>query len=156
MFEQDQAPFWKRKRLEEMTREEWESLCDGCARCCLHKLEDIDTKQVFYTRVVCRLLDQHTCQCANYPERSRLVPTCLQLTTELIHELKWLPRTCAYRLIAEGRDLAWWHPLVCGDHNVIHELGISVRDYAISEDEIDMDQLEDYVDEDDELPGDIL
>ncbi len=151
MFDQPETPFWKRKTLEEMTREEWESLCDGCARCCLFKLEDVDTRQVFYTRVVCRLLDQGACQCTNYTERSTLVPTCLTLTPQLVRELTWLPRTCAYRLIAEGRDLEWWHPLVCGDRKVIHELGISVRDYAFSEDDVDMDELEDYVDEDDDL-----
>lgn len=143
-----QTPFWKRKPLEEMTREEWESLCDGCARCCLFKLEDVDTNEVLYTRVVCQFLEFETCRCACYPERTRRVPACLQLTPELVRRLTWLPNTCSYRLVAEGRDLPWWHPLVSGDPKIVHELGISVKNYAIPEQSIDMGALEDYVDED--------
>jgi uncharacterized protein len=146
-----EAPFWKAKKLTEMTREEWESLCDGCARCCLHKLEDEDTGEIFYTNIACRLLDQITCRCTNYPNRSRLVPTCLVLDADMAQQLTWLPPTCAYRLLAEGRDLEWWHPLVSGDRHVIHELGVSVRGSIISENEIDMEHLEDYIIEIDDM-----
>jgi uncharacterized protein len=145
---EQQEPFWRRKRLDEMTQAEWESLCDGCARCCLHKLQDVDTGEIFYTNVACRLLDFQSCQCTNYKARTELIHTCVQLTPELAGSLKWLPPTCAYRRLAEGKDLEWWHPLVSGDKNIIHELGISIRGYAISEDEIDMDHLEDYVTDD--------
>ena len=140
-----EQPFWKTKKLNEMTRDEWESLCDGCARCCLHKLEDEDTGEIFYTNVACRLLDPITCRCSNYETRSRLVPTCLVLDAELAQQLNWLPPTCAYRLLAEGKDLEWWHPLVSGDRHVIHELGVSVRGSFIYETEVDIEQLEDYI-----------
>lgn len=139
------APFWKTKSLEEMTRAEWESLCDGCARCCLFKLEDEDTGEIYYTNVVCRLLDRHHCQCTRYTDRQTLVPTCLVLTPELVHSLKWMPSTCAYRKLAEGKDLEWWHPLVSGDPETVHRARISVRRKTVSEDEINPDDLEDHV-----------
>jgi uncharacterized cysteine cluster protein YcgN (CxxCxxCC family) len=128
-----EEPFWRRKSLREMTREEWESLCDGCAKCCLHKLEDLDTGEVSYTNVACRLLDIGSCRCTNYPERQRLVPDCVFLTPELVDDLGWLPSTCAYRLVAEGQDLRWWHPLISGDPESVHRAGISVRGRVISE-----------------------
>ncbi len=106
--------FWQEKSLAEMSRQEWESLCDGCARCCLHKLEDEDSGKVHYTSVVCKYLDESTCQCTNYQDRSSLVPDCVWLTPDTAEAFKWLPITCAYRLIAEGKDLKWWHPLVSG------------------------------------------
>jgi len=137
------APFWKRKAPADMTRPEWESLCDGCGRCCLHKLEDIDTGEVVYTNVVCRLLDQGTCACTHYAERQRLVPDCLVLTPETIATLHWMPSTCAYRLLAEGKDLMWWHPLVSGDPETVHEAGISVRGRVV--DERRAGDLEDYI-----------
>lgn len=146
--QEPQLPFWKQKTLEEMTREEWESLCDGCARCCLYKLEDEDTGEIFYTNVVCRLLDTHRCACSAYTERSRLMPTCLVLTPDLVRQLRWMPKTCAYRLVAEGKDLEWWHPLVSGSPNTVHEAGISVRHRTLAELEVDMEQLEDYIVED--------
>jgi hypothetical protein len=146
--ENQQLPFWKRKTLEEMTKEEWESLCDGCARCCLYKLEDEDTKEIYYTNVVCRLLDTHRCRCTAYNERSRLMPTCLVLTPEMVRRLNWMPETCAYRLIAEGKDLEWWHPLVSGDRNSVHEAGISVRYRTVAEKDVDMENLEDHIIED--------
>lgn len=136
-------PFWKRKALADMTREEWESLCDGCARCCLAKLEDEDTGDIAYTNVACRLLDDETCRCTKYAARSRFVPDCVTLTPENVGQLRWMPSTCAYRLLAEGKDLPVWHPLVTGDPDSVHLAGISVRGRVVSERRaID---LEDYV-----------
>jgi uncharacterized cysteine cluster protein YcgN (CxxCxxCC family) len=149
MTESKQAvPFWKRKTMEEMTREEWESLCDGCARCCLYKLEDEVTQEIYYTNVVCRLLDTHRCRCTAYADRVRLMPTCLVLDPDLARRLRWMPKTCAYRLVAEGKDLEPWHPLVSGDPNSVHEAGISVRWRTVAEKDVDMDELEDYIVED--------
>ncbi len=145
MTENNELPFWKRKKLEEMTREEWESLCDGCARCCLYKLEDEDTGEIYYTNVVCRLLDTYRCKCTAYNERTRLMPTCLKLDADLVKQLRWMPKTCAYRLLAEGKDLEWWHPLVSGDPNTVHQAGISVRYRTQAEADVDMDNLEDYI-----------
>ena len=107
-------PFWRTKALTDMTREEWESLCDGCARCCLVKLEDAHSGEISPTDVACRLLDLESCRCTNYPARMRLVSDCISLSTDNIDALSWLPPTCGYRLIAEGKDLYWWHPLVSG------------------------------------------
>jgi uncharacterized cysteine cluster protein YcgN (CxxCxxCC family) len=117
-------PFWQTKSLEEMNKDEWESLCDGCARCCLHKLEDEDTNEVHYTSIVCRYLDQDKCQCKDYTQRNINVPECVLLTPERVDEFGWLPDTCAYRLVAEGKDLYDWHPLVSGDKNSVHTSGI--------------------------------
>ena len=137
-------PFWKTKTLSEMSPEEWESLCDGCARCCLIKLEDVDTDELVFTSVACHLLDQGTCRCTNYPERSRLVPTCIKVTADNAGAIRWMPPTCAYRMLAEGKDLAWWHPLVSGDLESVHLAGISVRGRVTSESEVDEDDLEDH------------
>ena len=126
-------PFWKTKSLEEMSREEWESLCDGCGRCCLHKLRDDATDALSFTNVSCRLLDTHSCQCSDYKNRHRRVPDCVTLTPALVREIDWLPPSCAYDKLAKGKDLAWWHPLVSGDPNPVHEAGISVQDRVISE-----------------------
>ena len=126
-------PYWRTKTLEEMTREEWEALCDGCARCCLVKLEDADTGEIAYTDIACRLLDPGTCRCTRYRQRLRLVPDCVDLTPERVRKLGWLPSTCAYRLLAEGRELAWWHPLVSGDPETVHRAGISVRGRVVPE-----------------------
>lgn len=138
-------PFWMRKSLEKMTPAEWEALCDGCARCCLLKLEDADTREVYYTGVVCRLLDTGTCRCKDYAHRMQEVPTCVVLSPERVRSLKWLPKTCAYRLLAEGKNLPGWHPLVSGNPQTVHWAGISVRDRTISEEEIDIQKLEDYI-----------
>ena len=107
-------PFWKTKSLVEMTSEEWESLCDGCARCCLHKVEYKDSGEVHYTNVACRLLDMWLCRCTSYQKRIKLVPTCLVMTAAKAADLEWLPGTCAYRRLALGKELEWWHPLVSG------------------------------------------
>ncbi len=128
-----QAPFWKTKRLEDMTDAEWESLCDGCGRCCLHKLREEDTGELVHTSVACRLLDLKSCRCSDYPNRVRRVPDCVGLTASVVREIDWLPPTCGYRLVAEGKGLAWWHPLVSGDPETVHRAGISVRGRAISE-----------------------
>lgn len=126
-------PFWRITRLADMSQSEWESLCDGCGKCCLNKLEDIDTGELAYTNVACRLLDLGTCRCTRYPDRSRLVPDCVTLTPDNVGALAWMPSTCAYRLLAEGKDLPDWHPLVSGDPDSVHRAGISVRGRAISE-----------------------
>lgn len=143
--EDNALPFWKKKPLEEMTSAEWESLCDGCARCCLYKLQDEDTGEIYYTNVVCRLLDVYRCRCTAYPDRSKLMPTCLVLTPDLARQLSWMPKTCAYRLVAEGKDLEWWHPLVSGNPNTVHDAGISVRWRTLAEKDVDMENLEDYI-----------
>ena len=133
MTEVVDLPYWKRKRLEEMTPEEWEALCDGCGKCCLNKIEDIDTGEILPTNVACRLLDLGTCRCTNYTERKRLVHDCVVLRPENVRQIAWMPTTCAYRLLAEGQDLAWWHPLVSGDPETVHQAGVSVRGRVISE-----------------------
>lgn len=129
----DNAPFWKTKPLAAMSREEWESLCDGCGRCCLHKLREEETNALSFTNVACRLLDLETCRCSRYAERQRYVPDCVSLTPAALAEIDWLPPSCAYRLLAEGKELAWWHPLVSGDPETVHTAGVSVRGRAVSE-----------------------
>jgi uncharacterized protein len=119
--------FWKNKTLEEMNASEWESLCDGCGRCCLEKLEDEDTGQLYFTNIACRLFDSDGCTCRDYPNRQKHVPDCVRLTPANVRSLNWLPPSCGYRLIAEGRDLYWWHPLVSGDPTTVIDAGISVR-----------------------------
>ena len=126
--EPEEQPFWLVKSLETMSLSEWQSRCDGCGRCCLVKLEDEDTAEVMYTDVGCTLLDDQTCRCRDYPNRQAKVPDCVRLTPEAVRSLSWLPGTCAYRLLAEGEDLYWWHPLVSGDPDTVHAAGISVRD----------------------------
>lgn len=129
--------FWRKKTLSEMSPEEWESLCDGCGKCCLVKLQDADlpmnTPEVDYTDVACRLLDCEACRCTDYANRREKVDDCVVLSPDNIAMLKWMPSTCAYRLLREGRDLFWWHPLVSGDPNTVHEAGISVRGRVVSE-----------------------
>ena len=127
------APFWQTKTLEAMTPDEWESLCDGCGRCCLHKLRFDETNELGFTNVACRLLDLDTCRCTNYENRRRYVPDCVTLTPAEVRSVDWLPPSCAYRLLAEGKPLAWWHPLVSGSPDTVHQAGISVRGRAVGE-----------------------
>ncbi|PRD58833.1 YcgN family cysteine cluster protein [Phyllobacterium myrsinacearum] len=138
-------PFWKTKTLDELNRSEWESLCDGCGRCCLHKIEDEDTEEIYFTTVACTLLDAGTCQCSDYVHRKKKVPDCVFLTPEIVREVDWLPDTCGYRLIDEGKDLYWWHPLVSGSMETVHEAGISVRGKVTAYDH-DLKTDEDYFD----------
>lgn len=125
--DQSSDPFWERIPLAQMSPIQWESLCDGCAKCCVTKYEDEDTGAIHYTDVACHLLDQERCQCTDYPNRSTRVPDCVTLTTETLAQPRWLPATCAYRLVAEGKPLPHWHPLISGDPDLVHRLGLSVR-----------------------------
>jgi len=142
--------FWETKALGRMSAAEWESLCDGCGRCCAIKLEDEDTGRVHYTDVGCRLLDTHTCRCGNYELRAQLVSGCVVLTPkELPKVARWLPRTCAYRLLHEGKPLHDWHPLVSGDPESVHRADISLRGRAVPEYEVPEDELEDHITDED-------
>jgi uncharacterized cysteine cluster protein YcgN (CxxCxxCC family) len=136
--------FWDHKSLAEMDQQEWESLCDGCAKCCLHKLEDEDSGEVFYTKVVCRYMDEQ-CRCTEYQQRNVLVPNCVWLKPEDVAEFHWLPQTCAYRLVAQGKPLPDWHHLVSGDANMVHEAGISIKGRALSEDYVHPDGFEEHI-----------
>ena len=138
-------PFWRTKTLAEMNSEEWESLCDGCAQCCQVKLEDEDSGRIGCTTAVCHLLDIDACRCGDYPNRHVRVPDCIEFGASIIASLAWLPDTCAYRLLAEGNDLHWWHPLVSGDPESVHPAGISVRSFAVSEADIAGEDLEEMV-----------
>jgi uncharacterized cysteine cluster protein YcgN (CxxCxxCC family) len=137
-------PFWRNKSLEQLTPAQWEALCDGCGRCCLQKLKNPTTGKVYYTWVACYLLDTETCRCTNYELRHVLVPDCIRLEAGNIPKLNWLPKTCAYRLIAQGRPLPSWHPLVSRNHASVHDAGISVKDRAISEVFVHPDDIENF------------
>lgn len=140
------APFWETSTLEEMTPDEWESLCDGCGRCCLVKLEDADTGAILATDIGCALFDAGTCRCRDYPNRSRTIPDCVTLTPEAVRNLKWLPPTCAYRLVANGEPLRWWHPLISGDPDSVAAAGISVKGrVSASETEVAEADLVDHI-----------
>ncbi|MGD2118066.1 MAG: YcgN family cysteine cluster protein [Chromatiales bacterium] len=130
-------PFWLSTPLEQLSREQWESLCDHCGKCCLHKLEDTDTRQIHFTNVCCRLLDHKSCECTQYTQRSTLVPDCVTLTPADLADPYWLPSTCAYRLLAEHKDLPDWHPLVSGDSNSVKRAGHSICGRVVSETEAD-------------------
>jgi uncharacterized cysteine cluster protein YcgN (CxxCxxCC family) len=141
-----ETPFWKTKSLEDMSNSEWESLCDGCGRCCLSKLEDEDTGEIYFTHVGCRLLDGASCRCHDYENRSEKVEDCVRLTPQTVREINWLPPTCGYRLVKEGRDLYWWHPLLSGDPDTVHSAGISVRGRVrFSEETVPDSELEDHI-----------
>ena len=137
--------FWREKSLAEMTAAEWESLCDGCARCCMIKLEDEDTGEVHYTSLVCDLLDIDRCRCTRYPARHELVPDCIEFSADLAETLSWLPASCAYRRLAEGLDLPDWHPLVSGDPDSVHDAGISVRGRVARAGGVDEDALQNHI-----------
>lgn len=137
-------PFWKTKSLAEMSDAEWESLCDGCGKCCLAKLEDVDTGEIHWTSIGCRLFDEGSCRCHNYERRLEKVADCVRLTPDNVGSIVWLPRTCAYRLLAEGKELHWWHPLVSGNPETVHEAGVSVRG-RLTGLETDMAEEEDYL-----------
>lgn len=136
--------FWEGKTLKELSPKQWEALCDGCGRCCLQKLKNPTTGKVYYTWVACHLLDTQACRCSNYALRHTLVPDCLELVPDNIPKLRWLPKTCAYRCIAEGRDLPEWHPLITGDPDSVHAAGMSVRNRAISEAHVHPDDVANF------------
>lgn len=138
-------PFWETKNLTEMNREEWESLCDGCGKCCLLKLEDEDSGDVAYTRLHCKLFDAETCRCSDYDNRKASVPDCVILTPKSVAELKWMPKSCAYRRLHEKRGLPDWHHLICGDPDRIHEVGESVAGRTISEDSVIEEEHIDWI-----------
>jgi hypothetical protein len=135
--------FWETKTLAEMTTEQWESLCDGCGQCCLHKLEDEDTGELAFTSVCCDLIDLDTCRCTRYSERCTLVPECLDLKQHDFAEYNWLPATCAYRLLTDGKPLPEWHPLITGNPESVKQAGASISSYATKESQVD--DLEDYI-----------
>ncbi|TDQ63834.1 hypothetical protein ATL17_1842 [Maritalea mobilis] len=137
--------FWEEKTLDEMNDQEWESLCDGCARCCLIKLEDEDTGQIVTSNVHCKLMNTDDCSCTQYMERQKLVPDCIKLTPQNVREIKWMPVTCAYRRLLEGKGLAWWHPLISGTRETVHQAGISVRGRAVSEEFVAEHEWEDHI-----------
>jgi uncharacterized cysteine cluster protein YcgN (CxxCxxCC family) len=137
-------PFWEEKTLTEMTQTEWESLCDGCGRCCLVKLEDEDTGTIITSDVHCQLLDGESCRCSDYANRQDKVADCIKLTPENVLTIAWIPKTCAYRRLAEGKGLAWWHPLVSGDAETIVDVGVSVRGRTVNETSVAPGEWEDH------------
>jgi uncharacterized cysteine cluster protein YcgN (CxxCxxCC family) len=135
---ENKLPFWKNRSLDSLSREQWDALCDGCAKCCLQKLEDEETHQIYYTNIVCDLLDLETCQCTRYIERSTLVPSCITLTPKDLIDPYWLPPSCAYRLLAEGKDLPDWHPLRCdGDKQKMALSGHTIQGKVVPEAQAD-------------------
>lgn len=137
--------FWQELSLSEMTRAQWESLCDGCGRCCLHKIEYEDTNEIYFTDVACRYLDEETCQCPHYGVRQSKVPDCLTIYPNWGKKFLWLPTTCAYRLLSENKPLFDWHPLISGDVNSVHLAGISVRGRTYRDDEIPQEEVYKHV-----------
>jgi uncharacterized cysteine cluster protein YcgN (CxxCxxCC family) len=137
--------WWHTKTLSELTGEQWEALCDGCAKCCLHKLEDEDSGEVVYTKVRCRYLDESACRCSDYANRSVLVPQCIQLSPELTPDLDWLPATCAYRLRSHGEQLPDWHYLISGDRESVHSAAVSIRGRAVSDEFVHPDGYDEHI-----------
>lgn len=141
-----QLPWWEEKSLNDMTREEWEQICDHCGKCCLHKLEDEDDGTVYYTDVACSLVDSESCHCQDYENRCIRVPDCLQLTIGNLDQIEWMPPSCSYRALKEGRGLADWHHLITGDEETIHQVGKSIKGRFVDESEVsDVDELEEHV-----------
>lgn len=145
MSNSKKQPFWQAKKLHKMTQKEWESLCDGCGKCCLNKLEDWDTGEVYYTNIACNLLNCETCQCSDYENRLEKVPDCIDLSPKKVDELQWLPPTCAYRLVSEGKDLPNWHHLKTGDRESIHKAGYSVKGSVFSEGDMQPEEYEKHI-----------
>ncbi|MBE9516066.1 MAG: YcgN family cysteine cluster protein [Proteobacteria bacterium] len=137
--------FWEQKTLQEMNQQEWESLCDGCAVCCVLKIQDEDTDEIFFTNIVCHFLDSENGRCGDYDNRCKNVPTCIQLTPENADQLYWMPNTCAYRLLAEGKPLPQWHHLISGDRESVHHSSISIRGRVVSEAHIHPDDVDEFV-----------
>jgi uncharacterized cysteine cluster protein YcgN (CxxCxxCC family) len=138
--------FWKTQPISALTSDEWEALCDGCGKCCLLKLEDFDTGAVEYTNIACRLLDEGTCRCSQYEIRKQLVPSCVVITPDTLSDVAyWMPTTCAYRRLHEGKDLPDWHPLVTGNPRSTHEAGMSMINRTVPEFEVEEDEYEDYI-----------
>ncbi|MCW8196651.1 YcgN family cysteine cluster protein [Proteobacteria bacterium 005FR1] len=137
--------FWESKSLSEMSASEWESLCDGCGKCCLEKLEDADSGKVYFTRIACSLLDSDSCRCSDYSNRKQRVPECVVLTPASVGELNWLPKTCAYRRVAEGKPLPRWHHLISGSSESVHQARMSVQGRVISEEYVHPDEWEDQI-----------
>ena len=141
--------FWETLSLSELNSIEWEALCDGCGKCCLIKLEDEKESKVLYTNIACRLFDDNTCKCGNYNNRKKLVSDCLIITKDsLKHAFNWMPDTCAYRLLHEGKKLEQWHHLISGSYETVHEVGISVKDSTIAEFDVSEEHWEDYISSD--------
>lgn len=138
-------PFWKTKQLRDLNSSEWESLCDGCGKCCVLKLEDIDTEEIYYTDVGCKLLDCETCRCLNYADRKKLVPDCVVLTADGLDALHWMPKSCAYRLVNEGLDLPDWHPLITGIANSTRLSGNSVSGQIVTETSVAEADMPDHI-----------
>ncbi|MDT8878575.1 YcgN family cysteine cluster protein [Halomonas saccharevitans] len=137
--------FWERFDLQELTDEEWEALCDGCGQCCLLKFQDEESGDLAVLNVACELLDIQSCRCSDYDNRFEKVPDCTQLTPERIDDFRWLPKSCAYRRVAEGRKLAAWHPLIAGGSERMHRKGVSVRSFAVSQREVPEEELEEHI-----------
>lgn len=136
--------YWETTALEDMTQQQWEALCDGCGKCCMSKLVDEDTDDIYFTTVACRLFDAESCRCMDYPNRQQKVSDCVQLTPANVREIAWLPQTCAYRLVAEGRPLYDWHPLLSGTPDTVHDASVSMRD-RVTAHEQDMNSDEQYL-----------
>ena len=136
---------WEQNPLEELTAEEWEALCDGCGQCCLLKFQDDESGELAVLNLACELLDLHSCRCSDYEHRLERVPECTRLTPELIDQFRWLPHSCAYRRVAEGRKLARWHPLLSGDPERVHRKGISVRSFAVTSRGVPEEEYEDHI-----------
>jgi len=142
-------PFWQTTALDQMSPQQWESLCDGCAQCCAHKLEDQETNEIFYTNVVCQYLDTQQCRCNVYPERQQKVPDCIQITPQNAGTLSWIPDSCAYKRLAKGQSLPDWHPLITGNSDSAILANMSVSGKVISEDDINEEDMEDFIVESD-------
>jgi uncharacterized protein len=139
------SDWWNEKPLADLSQTQWDALCDGCGKCCLHKLEDEFSGKRFYTRIRCRLLDEQSCRCSQYQRRTQLVPDCIDLGADITQALDWLPVTCAYRLRADNKPLAEWHPLVSGDPESVHRAGVSIRGRSISEEFVHPDGYDEHI-----------